>query len=300
MGFLRNTGAALTMGLSATTKHKESEKEHESRVATHNSRIRNFNQFMEKTCEDFQQLADAWEESKETLIESGALTVDNQGTLSYGWYHLEESAESTGPDQDFVAAAAGSIPGFAAFIGAPFATWTLIGAFGVASTGAAISGLSGAAATAATAAWLGRAGLAGVAGLGMRAAPAALGGIAFAVTLPIQAVVGANIAGHRERKAIELYGNAASAMRRYESILRHHRETTFDELQELARRLTTKMVRDSARLVASLEINGIQGPHSTKYAESVVKNMDEAVKLLIQFQKAKDSLKSDLDDLTAD
>ena len=300
MGLLRDTGAALTMGLSATARQKKAEKEHESRVAKHNSTIRQFNNFMDWTCGNFQQLADAWDESKDTLIESGALTVDDQGALAYGWYQpMEESLEESKSDPDFVTAAVGSVPGFATFIGAPFAAWTLIGVFGVASTGTAIGGLSGAAATAATAAWLGRAGLTGVAGLGMRAAPAALGGIAFAVTLPIQAIVGANIAGHRERKAIELFDESSHIMREYESILQRHKRT-FDELQGHARPLATKMVRDSARLVTTLEINGVGSPFSTKYVETVAKNMDEAVKLHIQFQKAIDSLKSDLDDLTED
>lgn len=102
----------------------------------------------------FQNLADAYQEAKQALIDSGALQVDQQGNIKAGWYQDSQSYEDqrvAGKSNAGVAAGGGAL-GIAGAIGAPAAAWGLVGAFGTASTGAAISGLSGAAATSATAA----------------------------------------------------------------------------------------------------------------------------------------------------
>ena len=123
-------------------------------------------------------LAEAYIKAKEALIDSGALAVDDEGNIKLGWYqgeHRYQSQEVTRRNNSDVAIG-GSAVGVAGAIGAPVAAWTLVGAFGTASTGAAISGLSGAAATSATAAWFGG-GAVAVGGLGMAAAPFVLSGV---------------------------------------------------------------------------------------------------------------------------
>ena len=130
------------------------------------------------------------------------MTVDPQRNLAWGWYQPPDQPKDPAAPADAAKTVSGSLPGLAAFIGAPATTWTLVGLFGTAGTGMGISSLSGAAFTAATAAWLGRMGISGITGLGIRAAPAVLGGIGLAISLPIQVAIGAKVAGNRERKTI--------------------------------------------------------------------------------------------------
>lgn len=277
MGFLRDLGAAATVGISATTKQKQAELRYENWVAGYNRRVEEFNQIVLNTISRFEEMSEAWEEAKATVLRTGALTVDPEGALSYGWFQPVDrpSNQSPGSGVNFSASAAGSIPGLTGLVGAPVATWTLVGVFGTAGTGAAISGLSGAAFTAATAAWLGRLGIAGAAGLGMRAAPLALGGIGLAVGLPIQIVVGANVAGRRERKAIAQIDNAISALRSRDSAMNGFRPE-FEDLGARARSMTLGLVRGTTNLQISVDLQGTDSPAAQEAAQALLNLMVDA------------------------
>ena len=80
--------------------------------------------------------------------------------------------------------ARGAGAGFSTALG----TWALVGTFGTASTGTAISTLGGAAATNATLAWLGGGPLAS-GGLGMAGGTAVLGGIVLIPAVVIMGVI---------------------------------------------------------------------------------------------------------------
>ena len=150
----------------------------------------------------FQHLIEVYEEAKNAIIESGALEVDQDGKIKAGWYksdagyedHRVETTNNSG------VAAGGSAAGIAGAVGAPVAAWTLVGAFGTASTGAAIGGLSGAAATSATAAWFGG-GAVAAGGLGIAAAPFVLSGIGIVAGVGILGVAG--LIGRNQNKRNE-------------------------------------------------------------------------------------------------
>ena len=139
----------------------------------------------------FQNLTEAYEEAKKTLVESGALKVGQDGKIKAGWYKSDSGYESQRIDatSNVGVAAGGGTLGIAGAIGAPAAAWMLAGAFGTASTGAAISGLSGAAASGATAAWFGG-GAVAAGGLGMAAAPFVLSGIGIVAGVSIIGIAG--------------------------------------------------------------------------------------------------------------
>ena len=97
----------------------------------------------------FARLEQAWEDAKRSAIDSGALTIDEQGRVAPGWYKggADRENQRVNPVDNTGVASAGGVLGLAGAIGAPAGAWALVGTFGTASTGAAISGLSGAAAT---------------------------------------------------------------------------------------------------------------------------------------------------------
>lgn len=94
-----------------------------------------------------------------------------------------------------------SAKGAGAGISTALGTWALVGTFGTASTGTAISTLSGAAAANATLAWLGGGSLAS-GGLGMAGGTAVLGGI---VLIPAVVIMGAfsHLSANKKIKEIE-------------------------------------------------------------------------------------------------
>ena len=140
----------------------------------------------DEACRNF---AEAYVEAKQSLIDSRALAVDDDGNIMPGWYKGEHTYQSQGVTKvsNTGVAIKGGVVGLAGSIGAPVAAWTLVGTFGTASTGAAISGLSGAAATSATAAWFGG-GAVAAGGLGVAAAPFVLSGIGAVAGLGILGV----------------------------------------------------------------------------------------------------------------
>ena len=216
MGFGRDLGAALTMGLSVTTKHKEAEKDYEKRYDLHKRLVATFNDAFQSASNSIQRLDGEYASARDTLINSGAVIVDDAGSVNYGWYRPAKEAGAEGHNADRSQVIVGSLPAFGVAIGAPALTWTLIGAFGTAATGTAISALSGAAASAATAAWLGRAATLGLAG--MTAGRVALGPIA-ALSLPVQLAIGAKVAGNRERRAIQQFQDARDRLDKCDGIM---------------------------------------------------------------------------------
>ena len=150
-------------------------------------------------------LAEAYAEAKQSIINCGALNVDDDGNIMPGWYKGEHTYQSQEVARlsNIGVAVKGGVVGLAGSIGAPVAAWTLVGTFGTASTGAAISGLSGAAATSATAAWFGG-GAVAAGGLGVAAAPFVLTGIGAVAGLGILGVASLIAIGRNRRNSKEI------------------------------------------------------------------------------------------------
>ena len=226
MGILRDAGSALTMGISATTKHKEAEAAYQKRATQHERCVAVFNDTYRRTAESMDRLGGAYQAARDVLIGSGAMTVDAAGNIDFGWYEPVDAARLETPDGNMSQSVIGSVPAFGVAIGAPALTWTLVGAFGTAATGTAIGTLSGAAAGATTAAWIGRAATLGLGG--MTAGRVALGPIAL-LSLPVQVGIGAKIAGNKERRAIRQYRTAVDEMARRESILADYKQPLVEQ-----------------------------------------------------------------------
>ena len=275
MGFLRDAGAALTMGMSATTKHKDAERVYKEHEGRHEEAMTRFNETAIRTSEAIDTLEAQYLSTRDALIESGALIIDETGYISYGWYRPFDAAhaDSTGPNVK--QSAIGSVPAFATAVGAPAAAWTLAGALGTAGTGVAISSLAGAAAGAATAAWIGRAATLGLGG--MTAGRIALGPIALA-SLPVQVAIGAKVAGHRERKAIAQYDAAETEMVRREGIV-NRCTPALQEYRQRARQIASSMARHTDQL----ETAGIGSQSATSAADRLAEDMEKAETLLRQF-----------------
>ena len=274
-GFLRDAGAALTMGVSATTKHKDAERAYKEREAQHDQVISRFNEDVVRTSEAIDALESEYLSARDAIINSKALTVDESGNISYGWYLPFDPAHADSDGPDVKRSAIGSVPAFATAVGAPVAVWTLASVLGTAGTGVAISSLSGAAAGAATAAWIGRAATLGLGG--MTAGRFALGPIALA-SLPVQAAIGAKVAGIRERKAIAGYDAAEQEMDRREAIVTRH-APGLREYRQQARQLATT----TARHIAQLETadTGSQAAHDAVSRLAV--DMEQAESLIRRF-----------------
>ena len=221
MGLGRDLGAALTFGLSSTTKQKEAEVKYGERQKLHQQRLNSFNEVQRHIQTCVEAMDAQFATAQEVLLSTGALTTDINNNVIYGWYNPEEGIGEVEKNPDYARSALGAIPAFGLGIGTPAVIWTLVGIYGTAATGIAIGALSGAAAGAATAAWIGRAATLGLGG-GMTAGRIALGPIglvASLATLPI----GAAIAGNRERNYIQQTADATREMSLYESILNRSR-----------------------------------------------------------------------------
>ena len=278
MGLLRDLGAAATVGIVATTKHKDAETDYEQRQDRYNSRVERFGRTVANSCTRFEELEQAWNDAKTSVTSgSGALKVDPRGNLSWGWFEPSDLPDDPCVAPDAAKTVSGSIPGIVSFIGAPAVTWTLVGLFGTAGTGVAINTLSGAAFTTASAAWLGRMGIAGITGLGVRAAPAVLGGVGLIVSLPVQIAVGAKVAGNRERKAINQI-DATSRIMRIRTSFMDSVGIKFEELGNEARQLNFQLLQTTAEFLANLNVHG-QGSNQAK--DSVA----SLLQLLVQAQE---------------
>ena len=216
MGFGRDLGAAVTFGLSSTTRQKEAEARHDNRRQQHQRRLTSYNEIQEQIRTGLETMDAHFTAAQEVLLSTGALTSDPDNNVIYGWYRPQEEVEDMENSPDYARSAVGAIPAFGLGIGTPAAIWTLVGIYGTAATGTAIGALSGAAAGAATAAWIGRAATLGMGG--MTAGRIALGPIGVAASL-LSLPIGAAIAGNRERNYIRKANEAAGKMTRLEGIL---------------------------------------------------------------------------------
>lgn len=285
MSFLRDATAALTMGISATTKHKDAERLYKERETQHNQVITRFNEDVIRTSEAIDALEGEYLSAREALINSGALTTDASGNVSYGWYRPFDAARADNSGPDTKQSAIGSVPAFATAIGTPAAVWTLAGALGTAGTGVAISSLSGAAAGAATAAWIGRAATLGLGG--MTAGRVALGPIALA-SLPVQAAIGAKISGIRERNAIANYDAAKEEMDRREAIVTRC-TPILRECRPMARQTATTM----ARHIDQLEVADVGSQAAQDAVARLAVDMEQAEDLIRKFAETIEQAQSE-------
>ena len=294
MGFRRNLGAAFTMGAMATTKLKDTQSELQAQHERYQSIAGEFCSLYERTVKKFEEISQAWDKAKEALITSGAYRVSDSGVLEYGWLDTVTPADVQGSEtqRNPAAGVAGSAATVGATIGAPVLAWTMVGALGTASTGAAISGLSGAAATSATAAWFGG-GAAAAGGLGMAAAPFALSGIGLIVGLPIHVAIGSKVAGRSERKNLEkikeqkrLILTRSTHIKRYENCLNQ----IFPEAAET----TTALISKTANLRTMREFLQEGDPKLVASAKSLLESMAKAQELCARMQSISDNIRRDL------
>lgn len=284
MGLLRDTGAALTMGLSATTKHKEAEKRYHTRLSRHQQTVEQFDRVNQTACAAVDEVAYQYLSAKDVLINIGAIQIDESGSVRYGWYQPYEPVQTEPENPEAMKSVIGSLPGLGTAIGAPAAVWTLVGALGTAGTGVAISSLSGAAAGAATAAWIGRAATFGLGG--MTAGRVALGPIAL-VSLPIQGAIGAKIAGNRERNAIRNYAEAEQKMNKMDTAINRF-SPEVAQCEQQARQIATNMIRHIGQCETS-------EPSSEPAREAVgrlILDMNQAEDLIREFARVQGEMKS--------
>ncbi len=248
MGFGRDLAAAMTFGLSATTKHKEAEAKYGHRQKQHERRLNSYNEIQAQVQSSVEAMDAHFAAAQEVLLSTSALTSDVKNNVIYGWYKPQEEVEGVDNDPDYARSAIGAIPAFGLGIGTPAAIWTLVGIYGTAATGTAIGALSGAAAGAATAAWIGRAATLGLGG--MTAGRIALGPIGVAASL-LTLPLGAAVAGNRERSYIQQTDEAARIMARLEEILERSRNR-MEPLQPQMAVTTVDMQRHTSQLETAI------------------------------------------------
>jgi hypothetical protein len=275
MGFLRDAGAALTMGLTATSKQKEAEARFREREQQHHQAIGAYNSGLQQTHDTMMRLEGYYHSASQALIKSGAVTVDAAGNVALGWYNPVEAAQAETAENNTRKAVIASLPAFGTAIGAPVITWTLVGALGTAATGTAISTLSGAAVGAATAAWIGRAATFGIAGA--TAGRFALGPIAL-ISLPVQAAIGAKLAGNNERRRIRQFEDATADMHRTEQAITDLRNQLSQESRQAER-----ICANISRHAIQLETAGVDRRKAMEAATWLDSDMSQAVSLLADY-----------------
>ena len=291
MGFLRDLGAAASIGISATTKQKDAETSFQKAREKYENRIEKFDHVAVSACSRFEELEVAWNEAKTAIIDSGALTIDPQGNLSWGWFKPTDLPKDPAASADAAKTVSGALPSIVAFIGAPATTWTLVGLFGTAGTGIAISSLSGAAFTAATAAWLGRLGISGITGLGMRAAPAVLGGIGLVISLPIQVAIGAKVAGDRERKTIGQIEDTSRVINVRHTMM-DKMQPWLEDLGSQAREQNLQLLRGTAQFQAVLTIHDKDATETKDAVNNLLQMLVNARELCSAMKQAMDETES--------
>ena len=200
MGFIRDFGAAMSFGLSATTRHKDAESKYEGLRKQHDRRLTSYNEVQAQVQSSLEAMDAYFAAAQRVLLTTGALTSDMDNNVIHGWYRPQKEVECVENNPDFARSSIGAVPAFGLGIGTPAAIWTLVGIYGTAATGTAIGTLSGAAASAATAAWIGRAATFGIGG--MTAGRIALGPIGAAATL-VTLPLGLALSRNRERNYLK-------------------------------------------------------------------------------------------------
>jgi hypothetical protein len=239
------------MGISATTKHKEAERGYKERETLHDQVIARFNEDVVRTSEAIDALESEYLSARDAIINSQALRVDENGNIGYGWYGPFDSTHADNDGPNMQQSAIGSAPAFVA----------------------------------ATAAWIGRAATLGLGG--MTAGRFALGPSALA-SLPVQAAIGAKIAGNRERKAIANYDAAVQEMDRRETIAA--RCTPYlQEYRPSARQMTTTMARHTHQL----ETSDVGGQPAQDAVTRLAVDMEQAESLIRKFAETIEQAQSE-------
>ena len=135
MGFARDLGAAMTFGLSVTTKHKEAETKYGNRRKQHERRLNAYNEVQAQVQSSLEAMDAHFAAGQEILLSTGALISDVDSNVIYGWYRPQEEVESVENNPDYARSFMGAIPAFGLGIGTPAAIWTLVGISGTAATG---------------------------------------------------------------------------------------------------------------------------------------------------------------------
>ena len=293
MGKGRNLGAALTMGAMATTKLKEAQEGYQSHLELHQSMVERFNAHCENTMSKCAEMKESWNQAKDALIKSGAMNISASGTLEYGWFkrtNPQEGKVSEGA-QTYGERIGGSAASVGFTIGAPVAAWSMVGALGTASTGAAISGLSGAAATSATAAWFGG-GAVAAGGLGMAAAPFVLSGIGLAVGIPLQVLIGSKVAGRSEKKLVGKINEQTEVMATREADFSRYWEKLKD-IREKTTLTTQELIGRTAVLSTVSNFWGRLGRRRQTAVEELLQSMDQAQELCVKMEHILESMRRD-------
>ena len=221
--FWKDVRAAATMGISDTTKLSEIKDAYDERCSIHQQGYADYRDQTIRTNVKREALLNALVRAKREIINSRAMGVDEDGNLKAGWYTTSGHDRTGAEDTSFSSTGVGVGLSMGAAIGSPVAAWMMVGAFGTASNGTAISSLSGAASTTATLAWFGGGSVAS-GGLGMAAAPFALSGIGAVAALPMYFVMGARAAGKKEEKYRESISIFENMIIRAESLIERDRQ----------------------------------------------------------------------------
>ena len=119
MGFARNLGAAMTFGLSVTTKHKEAETKYGNRRKQHERRLHASNEVQAQVQSSLEAMDAHFAAGQEVLLSTGALMSDVDSNVIHGWYRPQEEVESVENNPDHARSFIGAIPAFGLGIGTP-------------------------------------------------------------------------------------------------------------------------------------------------------------------------------------
>lgn len=241
--FWKDVRAAATMGISDTAKLSDMKEAYEERCNIHEQSRAEYRDQIIRTNVKCGALYDALVRASREIINSRALELTKDGNLKAGWYTTGGHGGTDSEDTNFSSAGVGVGLSMGAAIGTPAAAWMMVGTFGAASTGTAISSLSGAASTTATLAWFGGGSVAS-GGLGMAAAPFVLSGIGGFASLPVYFVMGARAAGKKEEKYSERVSVFEKVISRAEDLMEQDRQ----RLEGLDRRVdevTLQLIQDT-------------------------------------------------------
>ena len=127
MGFVRDLGAAMTFGLSVTTKHREAETKYGNRRTQHERHLNSYNEVQAQVQSSLEAMDAHFAVAQEVLLSTCALNSDVNNNMIYGWHRPLEEVESVENNPDYARSSIGAIPAFGLGIGTPAAIWTLVG-----------------------------------------------------------------------------------------------------------------------------------------------------------------------------
>ena len=93
----RNIGSAMTFGAMETARTKEVREGYLERYGRHEERHELYSGFVTRSAESLEELRRQARRARGTIIELGALSVDDEGNLQPGWFLLEASTRANRP-----------------------------------------------------------------------------------------------------------------------------------------------------------------------------------------------------------